>query len=109
MKTRWKREGDRWTADGPNIISAEKLAQIRRILEDEGPIIVERAPYCGGGGREWRLFDDVEGFTAYLEQETFAGDRIAVWSADEILTNATIRLVGKCPDDNGEVPLTGAY
>jgi hypothetical protein len=109
VRTRWRNEAEQWTADGPNILAADNLQRIRAILDDEGPILVERAVYKGGGGREWRLFEELDAFRRYLEQETFAGDRIAIWSANQVLTDATIRVFGKCPDDNGQVPRGGAY
>jgi hypothetical protein len=32
---------DNWTLDGENITRPEKPSAIRKVLEDEGPIIVE--------------------------------------------------------------------
>jgi hypothetical protein len=106
---RWRNEAHRWTVDGPSIVSTEALEGVRRILEDEGPVLVERAVYCGGGGREIRLFSEMGPFLEYLERQTSAGDRIAVWSTVDLLTDATIRVWGKCPNEKGETPSGGAF
>ena len=109
MKDRFLDDKSHWSVDGPKINAKETLDVIRRTLEDIGPIITERALFKGGGVREWRLFDEFEPFLKYLEVACFAGDRIAVRSACEILRDNDILVAGRCPDNEGRVPLYGAY
>src|SRR4051812_27817519 len=38
-------EADNWSVDGRNILTADRLETIRRVLEDVGPVIVEHGHY----------------------------------------------------------------
>ena len=103
-------EKHQWTADGPNIMSDQKLEEIEHLLNMHGgSIIVEHRVYCGGGGCYKMVFDDIEEFTAYLESKAKPGDNILVWSYYELCTDDKILAHGKYPDAKGRVPLGGAY
>ena len=41
-------DGNEWTTDGRNILSPERLAALRDVLEHAGPVIVEHWFYYGG-------------------------------------------------------------
>jgi len=38
-----------------------------------------------------------------------AGDAVHVWSDSAICRDDSVLAAGKCPDENGQVPLKGAY
>jgi len=109
MKTRWRSEGDGWTTEGPKITDREKLGAIQRVIEDEGPIIVEHRHYHGSSAPDRLIFEDFDKFSRWLHEDTFAGDSIWVWSYTAVCADANYVAQGKCPDERGEVPQGGAY
>lgn len=84
MKTRWRAAADDWSKTGNKINSSENLKKIGKILEEEGPIIVERWFYRGASAPERRIFDDYEEFENYMNSDFFAGDSVYVWSYGEV-------------------------
>jgi hypothetical protein len=109
MKTRFFNEADGWTTDGPKITAAESLQAIRRVLEEEGPVVVEHQFYRGSSAADRLVFDDFEKFVEYLGSRTSAGDGIEVWSFARTCTQENRLVHGKCPDDQNRVPKRGAY
>ena len=109
MKTRWRSESDEWSATGKKIDSSENLELIRKVLKDEGPIVVEHWYYRGATAPDRHVFEDFDEFVKYLNQKTAAGDAIHVWNFSRVCTNENELASGKCPDENGEVPRRGAY
>ncbi len=101
MRVRLFSEKDEWTTDGRNITSPESLAQIRRVLEDEAPIIVEHRFYRGASAPVRMIFDDFEDFAEYLNTQGSAGDSIWIWNFGTSCTDENVFVQGKCPDDNG--------
>jgi hypothetical protein len=100
---------DNWTLDGEKITSPEKLSTIQKVLENEGPIIVEHWFYRGSSSPERYVFDDFEDFEKYLKTHATAGDRIDIWHFSKLCTSENRLAFGKCPDDLGRVPEKGAY
>jgi len=108
VKIRFISEADEWSTEGAKIATPENLAAIRRVLEDEGPIILEHWFYRGSSSPDRFVFDDFEDFETYLGSKASAGDRIEVWSFSTVCTDQTRLAFGKCPDDQGRVPKKGA-
>jgi hypothetical protein len=109
MKTRFRSDDDGWTTDGRKITAPEALDSIRRCLEEQGPIIVEHWFYRGSCAPHRSVFNDVEAFTEYLDAHASAGDSIHIWSFAAVCRDTNELASGKCPDDDGLVPLRGAY
>src|SRR5437660_1268614 len=108
MKTVYHREADGWTHEGPKINSNESLDAVRRALEHSGPIIVEHRHYLAGRGPDFVIFTEFGDFNAWLN-ETVAGDSIWIWDYGALCRDDNALAHGKCPDENGKVPLGGAY
>jgi hypothetical protein len=79
------------------------------MLEDEGPIIVEHWFYHGASAPERLIFEDFDEFEAWLNEHTYAGDAIDIWSWATTCQRDKRLAEGKCPDDDGLVPRSGAY
>jgi hypothetical protein len=109
MKTRFFSDADGWATDGAKITAPENLQTIRRVLEDEGPVVVEHCFYRGSSAPERLVFDDFDDFVEFLENRSAAGDKINVWSFAGVCTQKNRLAYGKCPDDQNRVPKKGAY
>jgi hypothetical protein len=109
MRTRFRSQDDEWVAEGSIITSPDNLKIIQKIIEEEGPIIVQHWFYRGASAPEYNVFDDYETLLNYLDKEAYAGDAIDVWSVFQICKPEDRRVEGKCPDDNGLIPRKGAY
>ena len=109
MKTRFFCEADEWVTDGVKITAPETLQAIRKVLEDEGPIVVEHWFYRGASAPDRIVFDDFDDFMEYLDSRASAGDAINVWSFAETCTQKNRLAHGKCSDHQGRVPKKGAY
>jgi hypothetical protein len=109
MKIRFYSEADEWSTEGRKIISPENLGAIRKTLEEDGPIILEHWFYWGSCAPVFLVFDDFDAFTEYLNNKASAGDAIHVWSFAAVCKDNNELAYGKCPDDQGRVPKTGAY
>lgn len=109
MKTRFRSEADGWTADGRKINSPEALETIQQCLDKEGSVIIEHWFYRGSSAPNRAVFDDFEGFMAYLDEHAFAGDIIDVWSFSALCRADNTLISGKCPDEDGLTPTRGAY
>jgi hypothetical protein len=108
VKTHSHVESDEWGQDGPKINSHESLEAIQKVLEESGPIIVEHRHYRGGRGPDYRIFDDFGEFQVWLDG-TIAGDSIWVWDYGALCRDDNPVTRGKSPDEDGNVPLGGAY
>jgi hypothetical protein len=100
---------DEWTCDGEKISAPEKLAAIKKVLNDSGPVLVDHSFLRGGRGSHTVVFEDYEDFIEYLSEHARAGDHIAVWSLWPFMRDTPPLAQGKCPDEDGAVPQKGPY
>ena len=109
MKTRFRNEADEWTSEGSSITSPEKLQAIKDTLDKKGPIIVEHWHYRGASAPDRLIFEEFDEFQRWLQEKTFAGDAIDVWSWWDVCKGEQRLAEGKCSDDQGLIPRHGAY
>lgn len=109
MKTRFRNEADQWVPEGSQITSPDNLAKIKRILEEEGPVLLQHWFYRGGSAPHYAVFDDYDELLVYLNQNAYAGDAIDIWSVWQICSLENRAAEGKCPDEQGLIPRGGAY
>lgn len=109
MRTRWRSEDDEWSPEGAKVTSPENLESIRKVLEEKGPIILEHWFYRGASASDRRFFEDFDDFTEYIENQSWAGDLLYVWSFADVCKHEETVAAGKCPDENGFIPKGGAY
>ena len=109
MKVGFFSDKDEWRTDGAKITSPKNLANIRRVLEDEAPVIVEHWFYRRSTSPARFVFDDFEDFMSYMNENARAGDIIKVWNFGKTCTKQNMLAQGKCPDDADRVPRKGAY
>lgn len=102
-------ESYRWSPDGPKILTPETLARLKAETENKGPLIVEHRFYCGGCAPDRHIFEQLEDLLAYLDAKAKPGDDIWVWSYWDLCGDENSIARGKISDDQGRVPLGGAY
>jgi hypothetical protein len=59
-------DGNGWSTEGRNILSAERMSAIRKVLEEKGPIIIEHWFYYGSRAPDRFVFEDYDQFVEYL-------------------------------------------
>ena len=109
FKHGYRVEADNWSLDGEKISSPDKLAAIKKVLEAEGPVVVDHRFLRGARGPDTLVFDDYEEFVGYLAENARSGDLITVWSLWPFMRDTPPLAQGKCPADDGAVPKGGAY
>jgi hypothetical protein len=109
FKPGYRFEADGWSVDGEKISSPNNLAEIQRVLEAEGPILVDHRFLRGARGPATLVFDDYENFVTYLKENARSGDMITVWSLWPFMQSTKPLAKGKCPAEDGAVPEGGAY
>jgi len=102
-------EADGWSESGARITDRQVLERLRRVLEDEGPVIVEHRFYRGSSAPSRMVFDDFDVLASYLKERTRPGDSFFMWSFEATCTNERVLEMGKVPDELGRVPKGGAY
>lgn len=102
-------EGDDWQDHGYNILAPENLAKIERVLERQGPVILEHWFYRRGGAPDRLIFEDYEELREYLGSRVAPGDALHFWSFAEVCRNDNGLADGKYPDAQGRTPRRGAY
>lgn len=108
MKIRYRVESDEWTTEGAKLTAEENLRAIRHAVE-RAPIIVEHRIYRGSTSPYRLIFEDFKEFTDHLNNNACAGDSFYVWNYDEVCKIENVVAQGKCPADDGCIPLKGAY
>lgn len=109
MKRPAGERGGEWMVGGPNICSEENKQLLTRITEDEGPLIVEHWHYGHAASPDWNMFESVEDFTKYLDECANPGDDFRIWSFYRLCREENMATEGKFPDQDGKVPVNGAY
>jgi hypothetical protein len=97
-----------WSSEGHNILTADRLAAIREVLEKTGPVIVEHWFYYGGCSPERLVFEDYDELVAYITSAN-GGDAFHVWNYAQVCRDDNGLVNGKRPDSEGRVPLGGSY
>jgi len=109
FKPGYRSEADEWTCDGERITAPEKLAAIKKVLEKDGPILVQHKFLRGARAPHEAVFDDYEEFLSYLSEHARAGDKISVWSLWPFMRDTPALAHGKCPAEDGTILKRGAY
>ena len=109
FKPGYRVEADEWICDGEKISSPEKLAGIKKVLEESGPVLVQHKFLRGACAPHEAVFDDYEEFITYLTEHAGAGDKISVWSLWPFMRDTPPLAHGTCPAEDGAVPKGGAY
>lgn len=102
-------DNNNWSTQGRNILSADRLAAIRKVLDDKGPVIVEHWFYHGSRAPHRIVFDDYEKFVEYLNTNARPGDAFHIWDFANVCRDNNTLATGKYPDAQGRVPAKGAY
>jgi hypothetical protein len=102
-------DGREWSTAGRNILSPDRLAAIRHVLENVGPVIVEHWFYYGGRSPDRLVFEDYEDLMEYLKANAQPGDALHVWEFSRVCRDDNTLANGKYPDPLGRVPKGGAY
>jgi hypothetical protein len=102
-------DGNDWSTDGRNILSADRMAAVRKVLEEKGPVIVEHWFYYGYRAPDRMVFDDYEQFVTYLSTKARPGDAFHIWDFAELCRDDNSLASGKYPDTQGRAPARGAY
>ena len=102
-------DGNGWSADGRNILSTDRMAAIRKVLEDKGPVIVEHWFYYGSRSPDRLVFEDYDELVEYLNTKARPGDAFHVWDYADVCRDDNALADGKYPDGEGRVPARGAY
>lgn len=100
---------DEWTADGARITDSEVMRRLRRVLEDESPLIVEHRFYRGARAPHRFVCDDPDDFEEYLRGHAHAGDSFYLWHFEDCCRDDNTFATGKVPDSQGRVPKGGVY
>jgi len=102
-------DGNDWSAEGRNILSPERMAAIRKVLEEKGPVIVEHWFYYGSRSPHRLVFEAYDDVVEYLKTKARPGDALHVWDYAEVCRDENTLANGKYPDADGRVPARGAY
>lgn len=99
--------GDDWNADGPCIVSRERLDAIKLSFETSS-LIVEHRHYYGSRGPTIAVLDNFEDFEALLASAR-PGDSIWCWRYGDLCRDDNPLTHGKYPNADGMTPRGGAY
>jgi hypothetical protein len=102
-------DGNGWSTDGRNILSADRMEAVRKVLEDKGPVIVEHWFYYGSRAPDRIVFEEYEQFVEYLNTKARPGDAFHIWDFADLCRDDNSLANGKYPDAEGRVPARGAY
>ena len=102
-------ESDDWRDHGYNILAPEILAKVERVLEKQGPVILEHWFYRSGRSPDRLIFEDYDKLREYLGSSVAAGDALHIWNFAEVCRDDNSLADGKYPDAQGRTPRRGAY
>src|SRR5580765_2361100 len=95
---------DGWTIDGKRITDPGVLLQLRSVLEDESPLIVEHRFYRGASAPHRFVCDSFETLERYLATNARPGDHFWFWRYEDCCRDDNSIEHGKVPDSEGRVP-----
>lgn len=100
---------DDWTIDGPKFLSVENLAILRAEEESGGALIVEHRHYRGAAAPTRLVIEATEDLLAYVQRCAKPGDSFWIWGYSSVCRDDNSLVHGKVEDEQGHVPLHGAY
>jgi len=100
---------DQWSSSEENLLSHRITEEIRRVLRDIGPLIVEHRLYRGSSGPRRLIFEEYEDFTEYMSKKAHPGDHFLLWNYSALCRGDNAQVRAKYPDPLGRIPLGGAY
>jgi hypothetical protein len=109
MERTFECRDDDWNTEGARITDPAVVARLRKILEDESPLIVEHRFYLGASSPHWFVLTNGDELEEYLRSRTRPGDSIYMWNFGERCRTENAVALGKVPNVDGEVPRRGAY
>lgn len=102
-------DGEKWVSDGDRITDEHVLARLRRVLDEESPLIVEHRFYRGSRAPCRFVVDDFQQLEKYLREDARPGDAFYMWRFEECCREDNVAETGKLPDKSGRVPVGGPY
>jgi hypothetical protein len=99
---------DEWTVGGA-VLDDAALARLKKILDEESPVIVEHRFYRGSSEPHRLVVSDHDELVTYLRTRGQPGDSFWFWAFDRCCTDGNSAAHGKLPDAEGRVPIGGAY
>ena len=100
---------DQWSVDGNRITDPEILSGLRRILEDESPLIVEHRFYRRASAPHRFVCDSFDELEEYLRNAGRKGDSFYFWRYQDCCRDDNHVEAAKVPDEEGRTPSGGAY
>jgi hypothetical protein len=96
-----------WVA-GPSILSPENLQKVREAL-DRGYIVLEHMHFLGGRSLDKMFIEDLEDFMEYIKTKAKPGDLFVIYAMEHLFDRELYTVKAKYPDDQGRIPVGGAY
>ena len=110
FKSPFRSDDDDWTPDGPKFTDSKTLAKVAELLEAGRFLIAEHWHYRGSRAPDRIDVEYLDDFVEYPEKNAIAGDVVDIFDlSDGWVSRGKSVVSGKCPDEQGEVPRTGAY
>ena len=94
-----------WQLDAGSTFDRDTAMKAREYLDHTGYLVGLHSHFCGGRAASPVAFDDSDEFESYMSGEVRPGDILRLWPVPE--SDPTFS--GKAPNDDGEVPIKGAY
>ena len=98
-----------WSLDGEKIDSPENLSAIKKVFDEDGPILVRHWYLGGATAPNKTVFESFAEFVAYLEKDAQAGDEFEIWNLWLLIRDTPPVVKAKCPDADGAVPRDRFY
>ena len=103
-------ESDDWHSDGPFLTDSGTLDRLEAMIDKGATLIAEHWHYRGSRAPDRLIVDNLDDFLKYLKNNAIAGDIVDVFDISEAWeAKGDPVLSGKCPDERGEIPRSGAY
>ncbi len=109
FKTVYKSDADEWTRNGQKISDPAVFGLISKALSQDRILLLEHWHYRGARAPDRVVVTDMDELLAYLMENAIAGDAVYVFDITTALEDGKEITHGKCPNEQDEVPLKGAY